>query len=187
MPEEQTYNRVTAAELKAMGRNFEYCKFNNCDFSYADLSNLVLADCLFTDCNLALATVNDTGWQNINFTGCKLSGIHFNKSSNFLFELHFSNCVLDNAIFYQKKNKKARFENCSLIETDFTEADLTDAVFENCNLNRAYFSRTKLQGADFRTSYNFIINPEDNMLKKAKFSYQGLPGLLVKYGIVVQG
>lgn len=184
--EDQTFTKITAEELKAAARSFEHCRFFNCDLSYADLSAVTFADCEFVDSNLALANVSDTSWQNVKFDSCKLSGIHFNKSSNFLFELHFTSCVLDNAVFYQKKNKKARFTNCSLIETDFTEADLSDAIFDNCNMHRAFFRRTKLQGADFRTSYNFVIDPEDNVLKKAKFSYQGLPGLLTKYSIVVQ-
>jgi len=97
--------------------------------------------------------------------------------------MHFESCILDNAIFFKKKNKKAVFKDCSMIETDFTEADLSDAKFENCNLHRAFFERTILKSADFSTAYNFIIDPDNNDIKKAKFSAQGLPGLLAKYDI----
>ena len=72
-----------------------------------------------------------------------------------------------------------------MIETDLTEADLTEAKFENCNLNRAFFEHTILRGADIRTSYNFIIDPDNNDIKKAKFSMHGLQGLLAKYDIKV--
>ncbi len=184
--ENQTYTKIIADELKALGRSFEDCEFINCDFSYADLSGIIFENCRFTDCNLLLAAVVGTAWQNVQFSGCKLSGIHFDKSSNFLFELHFDHCLLDNAVFYQKKNKKGRFTSCSLTETDFTEADLTDAVFDNCNLNRAFFNRTQLKGADFRTSYNYTIDPDINLLKKTRFSLHGLPGLLSKYDLVIQ-
>ena len=70
-----------------------------------------------------------------------------------------------------------------MIETDFTEADLSDCKFNNCNLKNAFFSRTVLKNADLSSSYNFIIDPDDNIVKKAKFSLHGLPGLLAKYDI----
>lgn len=165
------------------GRTFENCKFLNCDLSYADLADLLFVDCLFGDCNLSLANVNNTGLQNITFKHCKLSGVNFSKSRDFLFEIHFENCILDNAVFFRKKNKKANFTDCSMVETDFTEADLTDARFNNCNLNRAFFNRSILKNADFRTSYNFTIDPDINNIKKTMFSLHGLPGLLSKYDI----
>jgi uncharacterized protein YjbI with pentapeptide repeats len=72
-----------------------------------------------------------------------------------------------------------------MIETDLTEADLTDCKFDNCNLHRAFFSQTVLKNADLSTSYNFIIDADNNDIKKAKFSVHGLAGLLVKYDIKV--
>ncbi len=186
MPEDHTFTKLNHQQLKALGNDFDHCQFRNCDLSYAELSGIRFGDCGFTDCNLLLATVEDTAWQNVLFTGCKLSGIHFNKSSKFLFELHFTDCLLDNAIFYQTKNKKSRFTRCSLIEADFTEADLTAAVFNECNFERTTFSNTLLNQADLSTSYNFIIDPENNRLNKAKFSLQGLPGLLMKHNITIK-
>jgi hypothetical protein len=53
---------------------------------------------------------------------------------------------------------------------------LTNALFENTNLEKV----------DFRTSYNFTIDPENNRIKKAMFSLNTIPGLLVKYGIVIE-
>jgi len=134
-----------------------------------------------------LIHLSDTGLQDIQFKDCKLSGADFSKSCDFLFEVNFTNCILDNAIFYKKKNKGAKFTDCSMVETDFTWADLSDVQFNNCNLNRAFFNRTILKNADFRTAYNFIIDPDINTLKKAKFSVHGLPGLLAKYDIRIEG
>lgn len=72
-------------------------------------------------------------------------------------------------------------------ETNFAEADLTAATFENCDLMHAVFDRTLLEKADLRTATNFSINPETNRIKKAKFSITGLPGLLQKYQIEIEG
>jgi fluoroquinolone resistance protein len=185
--EDQTFTKITAESLTGKKNTFENCRFINCDFSYADFSKQVFVDCQFDGCNLSLVKLTETGLQDIKFKDCKLSGADFSKSRDFLFAVNFESCILDNVIFYKKKNKGAKFLDCSMVETDFTEADLTDATFGNCNLNRAFFDRTILKNADLSSSYNFIIDPDNNDIKKAKFSAQGLPGLLVKYGIVIRG
>lgn len=183
--EDQTFTKITAESVTGKKNTFENCRFVNCDFSYADFSKQVFTECKFEDCNLSLVKLSETALQDIRFKDCKLSGADFSKSRDFLFAVSFESCILDNAIFYKKKNKAAKFLDCSMVETDFTEADLTDVKFENCNLNRAFFDHTVLKNADLSTSYNFIIDPDNNEIKKAKFSVQGLPGLLAKYGIKV--
>ena len=185
--EDQTFTKITAADIAGRKRTFENCEFINSDLSYAHLSGIVFINCRFEGCNLSLIHLSDTGLQDIQFKDCKLSGADFSKSRDFLFEVNFTNCILDNAIFYKKKNKGAKFTDCSMVETDFTEADLSDFQFNNCTLNRAFFNRTILKNADFRTAYNFIIDPDINTLKKAKFSVHGLPGLLAKYDIKIEG
>jgi hypothetical protein len=42
-----------------------------------------------------------------------------------------------------------------------------------------------LENSDFRTAHNFIVDPDKNKIKKAKFSVSGLPGLLLKYGLQI--
>jgi fluoroquinolone resistance protein len=185
--EDKTFTKITAEALTSGKFTFENCKFISCDLSYADLSGMVFIDCYFEGCNLSLIKLSDTGLQNIQFKDCKLTGADFSKSRDFLFEVNFNNCILDNAIFYKKKNKGAKFTDCSMVEADFTEADLTDTQFINCNLNRAFFNRTILKNADLRTSYNFIIDPDINNVKKARFSVHGLAGLLAKYDIRIEG
>lgn len=71
-------------------------------------------------------------------------------------------------------------------EVDFVESDLSNAVFDNCDLRGAIFDKSILEKADFRTAYNYSINPENNRLKKARFSISGVAGLLDKYGIEIQ-
>jgi len=70
-------------------------------------------------------------------------------------------------------------------EVDFTESDLADALFENCDLFRASFDRTILEKADLRTAINYSIDPDNNRIRKAKFSKSGLAGLLHKYDIQI--
>ena len=82
--------------------------------------------------------------------------------------------------------KNTQFTDCNLQETDFTGTDLTGATFDNCDLTRATFDHTILEKADFRSAYNFSINPETNRIRKARFSLAGLVGLLDVYGIEIE-
>jgi uncharacterized protein YjbI with pentapeptide repeats len=82
--------------------------------------------------------------------------------------------------------KKQYFRSCKFNEADFTESELTAAVFEDCDLQNALFERSVLEQADFSTARNFKIDPERNRLKKAKFSKDGVVGLLGKYDIVIE-
>jgi hypothetical protein len=58
-------------------------------------------------------------------------------------------------------------------------------VFENCNLEQTIFNNTILEKTDFRTAYNFSIDPEMNKIRKTRFSSVGLSGLLDKYDIEI--
>jgi uncharacterized protein YjbI with pentapeptide repeats len=79
-----------------------------------------------------------------------------------------------------------KFQNCKLVEVDFSESDLSGVLFDRCDLSGATFDRTNLEKADLRTSINYLINPEINKVKKAKFSYPAVLGLLTKYDVVVE-
>ncbi|MEX0596464.1 MAG: pentapeptide repeat-containing protein, partial [Candidatus Paceibacterota bacterium] len=103
-----------------------------------------------------------------------------------IYNFNFTDCQLDYAQFYALKLKKMQFINCSMVAVDFMGSDLTEALFDNCNLRRAVFIDTILQKADFYTSYDFIIDPEKNKVKKAIFSTEGLRGLLSKYDLVIK-
>jgi fluoroquinolone resistance protein len=59
-------------------------------------------------------------------------------------------------------------------------------IFDNCDLKNAAFDQTILEKADFRTAFNYSIDPDNNKIKKAKFSISGLTGLLEKYNIEIE-
>ena len=116
---------------------------------------------------------------------CKLIGIDFTDCSDFLFAVQFDKCVLDYSFFLKKNLKKTFFLDCSIREANFSESNLTDARFQGCDLHQTVFERTNLHSVDFRTASNYSINPEANNIRKARFSYPAVLGLLDKYGIIV--
>ena len=70
-------------------------------------------------------------------------------------------------------------------EVDFSLSDLNAAKFEDCDLFQATFFETNLTKADLSSSHNYSIDPENNQIQKARFSLDGLPGLLEKYQLVI--
>jgi len=165
---------------------YERCTFSNCTLTNADLSQAVFSNCEFRNCDLSLAKVVNTALRTVRFTDCKLLGLRFENCNNFLLALEFENCNLDLASFFKLQIRKTIFRNCRLHEADLGEADLSQSIFDFCDLAGATFSHTVLDGADFTTAVNFSIDPENNRLKKARFSAAGLAGLLDKYNLEIE-
>lgn len=162
---------------------YEACEFTHCNFSKADLSHFRFVDCSFTDCDWSNARLAKTTLNDVKFTGCKLLGLSFHDCNDGLFTVSFNRCNLSFSSFHGRTMKKTNFKACLLHEADFTEAVLTGSAFDGCDLGRAVFENTVLEKVDFRTAYNYSIDPEKNKLKKARFSNANLAGLLAKYDL----
>ena len=113
-------------------------------------------------------------------------GVKFNECDSFLLQFSFKECQLNFSSFYQLKISNTKFINCNLQEVDFTETVLINSLFDNCDLKLAIFDRTNLEKSDFRTAFNFEINPVENTLKGAKFSKDNVVGLLSAYKVIVE-
>ena len=178
---DQVFDKIQELHLG----EYEACTFRNCVFESADFKNYQFVDCSFESCNFSLVKLSGASLQKVHFKDCKMQGLRFEACNPFLFEVHFQNCVLNLSSFYQIKGKKTKFAGCSLHEVDFTEADFSEAVFDDCDLAGALFDQTNVSKADFRSAFNFVIHPSINQIKKAKFSQDGLAGLLQGFDIQI--
>jgi len=164
---------------------YEACVFINCDFSNSDLSGNKFVDCEFTSCNLSSASLAGTTFQDVTFNKSKMLGFQFENYNQFIMPFNFENCILDHSSFFRSKIKGIVFKDSQLRQVDFTECDLTSAIFDHCDLAGAIFDHSFIEKADLRTSFNYSIDPEINRIKKAKFSSQGIAGLLDKFDIEI--
>lgn len=167
-------------------KEFESCTFKNCDFTACDFTGVVFVECTFYDCNFKDTKINYVSLRDVQFVGCNFTAVNFAMTDQVIYNFNFTDCLLDYAQFYALKLKKMQFINCSMVAVDFMRSDLSEVLFDNCNLRRAVFIDTVLQKADFYTSYDFIIDPEKNKVKKAIFSTEGLKGLVAKYDLVIK-
>jgi uncharacterized protein YjbI with pentapeptide repeats len=179
--EDQVFEKVPALSPG----EYDNCKFSHCTFANADFSGYTFSDCTFKDCDLTNLKLHETALKTVAFKRCKLLGVRFETCRDFLFQVAFKECNLELSTFTDWKLKGAVFKNCNLREVDFTGADLREASFAGCDLTRATFIRSDLRKADLREATNYSFSPEENRLRKAMFSIEGLPGLLEEYGIIV--
>ena len=80
---------------------------------------------------------------------------------------------------------KTKFINSSLREASFLGTNLKQSSFEKCDLQGTIFNESDLTECNFTTATNYQIDPQYNVLKKARFALQGIPGLLEKYDIKI--
>ena len=184
--EDKQFERLDCSTTPFQIADYEGCKFQHSNLSAATLSGSHFIDCIFIGCNLSMAKLIKTAFKNVQFKDCKLTGLHFDDCEPFLFEVAFDHCGLEMASFYRMKMQKTKFLHCILKTVEFSESNLEQSVFSECDLNDAIFNNTRLEKADFRTAYNYVIDPALNKIKKAKFGYAGISGLLQQFDIVIE-
>lgn len=183
--EDKTFDKINYNQQPFPKGEYENCTFSTCDFSNTDLSNVKFISSKFEHCNLSMALLGNTAFKEVVFINSKMLGLRFDHCSTMAFEITVDNCTLNHSSFYKTKIKNTVFKSSQLEEVDFTACDLTSALFDNCNLQKAIFENTILEKVDFTTAYNYSLDPEMNRIKKAKFSLNGLAGLLNKYNIEI--
>ncbi len=183
--ENQTFEKIDFTK-EALGQEHESCIFSQCNFVGANLSNIKFSECEFVGCNMSNVIVTNTALRDVAFHDCKLLWVGFGNCDSFLFVVSFENCMLNLSSFHRMKMRKTQWKKCSLHEVSFIETDLSESVFDECDFSQALFQNTILEKADFRTSYHYIINPEINKIKKAKFAQSGIAGLLQSYDITIE-
>jgi len=163
--------------------DFNNITFKNANFSNKNLDSFEFVDCIFNACDFSMSKLENAVLTRVKFVNCKLLGVDFSVCSKFAFSVSFEDCLMNYTLFHKNELKKAIFKNCIIKEASLFETNLISSNFENCDLTDTIFDRCDLSKADFRTANNYNINPNDNIIKKAQFSYPGILGLLNGFDI----
>ena len=179
---------IAKVDLRSAELSGEYvrCIFEHVNLNSADLGGISFVECKFRDCDLSVAQLTRTSFRTVSFERCKLLGARFDACHTFLLAFSFSQCVLDLACFHGLRLKGTRFLECRMREADLAGADFSNASFVGCDLGAAIFDNTVLVGADFRNALHYSIDPATNKLRKARFSRNGIVGLLDRSGIIIE-
>jgi len=184
---DKTFKNIDGKKTTLHKAGYENCRFMHCNLSNFNLTEYRFINCKFETCDLSLANLSLTTFRDAEFRDCKMLEMQFDNCNDFGLAFSFDNCILDHSSFYKTKICKTIFRRSQLHEADFTECDLTGSVFDDCSLARAIFHKTNLEKCDLRNSRNYSIDPENNRIRKAKFAYPGVAGLLDKYDILLDG
>ncbi len=148
---------------------FDNCTFIQCDFSKTLFQDCKLTESKFVNCDLSLAVLKNCVFNDVNFENSKLLGISWSECVE-PFDVEFDACNLSQNSFHLLDLRQMKFKNCLIKDTGFEECNLERALFEECNLEQTVFIQNNLQKANFETSKNYLIDPQQNDLRKAQFS-----------------
>jgi len=185
MVEYKTFASKDFSGKKLAAKSFTNCCFENCNFTESIWRNIHFASCTFTRCNLSLVKLEGSRLHDVVFVDCKIVGAEFFKCDKVFFSIeakgsffqycNFSDRNMKSTSFGGSKCKECHFTNTNLVQADFQGVDLLGTVFHGCDLSKA----------DFRTATNYIIDPRNNRVAKAKFSFPEVVRLLDGFEIVV--
>ncbi|NGX58862.1 MAG: hypothetical protein KR126chlam3_00002 [Chlamydiae bacterium] len=108
--------------------------------------------------------------QDVLFEECKIVGGEFYKCEKTFFSPQFKSCILMGCNFSDLKMKSVSFHGSKVKECYFTDTKLVEADFGEADLEGSIFHHADLSKANFKDAKNYSINPEANVLKKARFS-----------------
>ncbi len=188
---DQTFENIDLAEKNLEKKQFESCSFKKCNFSNTLFKYCCFTDCEFIACNLSLTKFTSTSLMNVIFESCKLIGVDWTKIKWPLIKLtspiKFYQCDLSLGNFFEVNLIDTVFEQCKAHELDLRGADLLGASLCYTDFYKTLFQHCNLSKANFTGAINYLINPLENKIAKAKFSFPDVIGLLKSFDIEIKG
>jgi len=184
--EDKTFKFEDFSGISFLGCSFSNCSFESCNFTESSWKNAKFCYCSFRNCHISLVNLKGCRLQEVLFEECKIIGAEFFKcNTDFIFSIdikksfiqycNFSDLDMRKTSFIESKMYNCTFVNTCLIEADFSKTDLQATLFRHCNLTKS----------NFCGALNYVIDPLVNKVKKAKFSFPEVMGLLKGFDIQI--
>jgi fluoroquinolone resistance protein len=188
----QIFKTVALDHEEVRGITFRDCTFTQCSFEETTFRACVFQACSFKKCNLSLMKVDRSAFTNTKFEDSKVVGVNWVKAAWGKVEIHqllksidFNNCVLNYSTFMGLTLVKTNIKKCIAREVDFSETNLSQANCSYTDFLNSQFRHTNLTGADFTGAINYFIVPNQNTLKKTRFSLPEALSLLYNLDIEI--
>ncbi len=165
---------------------FESQIFKDIDLSDVSFKNSKFIDCAFENCNLSNVDLDNTRFQDIKFKNCKVLGLDLSKCNDFILSFGFEDSFISLSVFSYLNLENTNFSNCQIYDCDFVSTNLTKTNFENSDLKNSHFQNANLSFASFKNARNYDIDPNNNFLRKTKFSVPEVISLLNVYDIELE-
>ncbi|MEM8628838.1 MAG: pentapeptide repeat-containing protein [Chlamydiota bacterium] len=168
--EHQTWNQDILPTEQFAGQEFFACTFSGLPLIETDFQGTHFSECSFASCDLHMLQMKRCRLQDVLFTDCKIVGVPFFLCERRFFTPQFQSCVLIGCNFSHLSMRGISFCKSKVHECSFLEADLTRANLQETDFAGSLFHHTNLAKADFKGARNYAINPQVNVVKKARFS-----------------
>ncbi|KTD58645.1 Pentapeptide repeats (8 copies) [Legionella sainthelensi] len=186
---EQTFTELTIKKEQIELITFEHCRFKQCKFIETVFRNTKFIDCDFESCDLSLSKFPNCKFSEVSFNHSKLIGINWTELNWPLVKLtsplYFYNSNVSHSSFFGLELADLQMEECKAHEVDFRETNLSHAHFTGTDLLDSLFVHTNLTSADLTNAINYGINPNENRIKNAHFSFPEVITLLNYFEIKI--
>jgi fluoroquinolone resistance protein len=183
--EDELFADLDCGGLDLGGKSFQQCVFSRVRLAEAKLEGCTFEDCELEDCDITMAHVDKAAFRDVRFRRCKLMGIDWTGVRGIAFVVSFEECTLSYGTFADQKMQGTLFRDCKAHEVAFMGVDLSKAVFHGTDLLGARFMDTVLVDADLSTAVHYHIAPQQNRLKRTKFSQEAALALAEELGVIV--
>jgi uncharacterized protein YjbI with pentapeptide repeats len=189
--EDEIFSGVKALSLKVSRSTFEECRFLDCDLAEAEFDECRFIECEFKNSNLNVIKLTGSRFFESQFEECKVTGINWTSlhwtGITVSSPMAFESCDLSFSVFNSLSLPGLVIKNCKAWNVDFESCDLIHSEFTNTDLQDARFNGTKLDKSDFDGAINYYIDPKDNSIRGAKFSFPEVINLLKAFDIKIEG
>ena len=172
---EVEYNDCTFKNCRWDGVRIENCSFLSCTFEHCTWSGVVFSFSQMSDAWFSGCAFRSVAWGGLQGRSALVQP--FGKAERCEFRYNeFSGMTLTRFDF-----SSCRFGDCT-----FDDCKLAGADFRGVPLGRTQFSRCDLEKADFREATDYAIDPTDNRLRGARFSFPDVVALLSGFGLKIE-
>lgn len=181
---QEKFTKLTLSDTKVDEIEFEQCQFNDCVFINCRFEHCHFYNTKFINCSLSAVLFTDSRFIDTSFFGSKVIGIDWTRTQS-IQNLIFENCQLNFSNFRQLKLPNSKITSCEAKEVDFNEADLSNSDFHDTDFDQCIFHKSNLTKCNFVGAKNYLIDPKNNSIKKAKFSLPEALTLLQSFDITI--
>ena len=166
--------------------SFIDCFFENCNFTESSWINAKFCSCTFKNCNISLVDLKGCRIQEVLFEECKIVGAEFLKcNTDFIFSMDAKKTFIQYCNFSELDMRKTSFQGSKIYDSTFINTCLAEANFSDTDLKGILFRCCDLNKSNFCGALNYVIDPLINKVKKAKFSFPEVIGLLKGFDIEI--
>ena len=143
------FDGVPAMEAELSRLEVRGCVFRHNVWQQATLQKSGFVDVIFDKCDLSGCDFTGAVFSRVRFQGCRLTGANF--AETVFRDVAFTDCRAPYLNLASAKAQRLLFADCRLTEASFQELKWT-AAFQRCDLTGATFHFAPLKGINLTTS-----------------------------------